>query len=410
MRTRRAELALAASFLIAGCGDTMDRVDLVVRDTVIAHEGADVSVQIVESPVDTAALERWQVGGTPMLDIGAISSPEQVTLFRVAGAYRLSGGRIVVADGGSSALLVFSSDGRLERTVGGPGEGPGEFRGLTHFARLPGDSLGVWDIANGRLTVFTAEGTRARDMRIGATPSSPRSNVIGVLADGSLLSRGFVDLGGAVPDGLERHNAALLHLHSDGALADSIGTIPGSEAFFESFDGGFSFYTVPFGRSTEIVAAGDRIYIGDSARPELLVRAPDGTPLRMIRWTQPSRPIRSSDVESARKHALAGMDASRSAGIERMFAALEMPETMPAFGSVRADADGNVWIQQYRTAWDEGSSMWLVFDDEGAVRGWAELPARFTPTDIGTDYVLGITRDHLDLEYVQLFRLTRTET
>src|SRR5690606_27795538 len=107
-------------------------------------------------------------------------------------------------------------------------------------------------------------------------------------------------------------------------------------------------------------------------RPELLARAPDGTPLRLVRWTQPSRSIRSSDVESARKHALAGMNASRSAGVERMFAALEMPKTMPAFGSVRADADGNVWVQQYRTAWDNGGSEWLVFGEDGALRATVE--------------------------------------
>lgn len=403
MRPKRVELLLAVLFS-AGCGADAERAAVAVRDTVVSHAGADVTVQIVESPVDTTALERWRVGGTPTTEIGA---DDAITLFRVAGAYRLSDGRIVVADGGSSTLKVFAADGALERAIGGPGEGPGEFRSITHFARLPGDSLGVWDIGNGRLTVFTADGVRVRDMRIGATPGSPRSSVIGVFGDGSLLSRGFIDLGGDEPNGLERHRAELLHLHADGNVADSLGAIPGTEAYFHSFEGGFSIYSVPFARSTEIIAAGDRVHIGDTDRPELRTHAADGTPLRFVRWRGQQREVRAEDIDRAREHALEDVDDNRSAGVERMFADLTMPATMPAFGSIRADDEGNVWVRQYRNEWDEGPSEWLVFDEDGGLRALVELPSGFTPTHIGNDHVLGIMRDELDLEYVQLYTLTK---
>ena len=35
------------------------------------------------------------------------------------------------------------------------------------------------------------------------------------------------------------------------------------------------------------------------------------------------------------------------------------------------------------------------------------MPARFTPLEIGTDYVAGLWRDPDDVEYVSLYRLLK---
>jgi hypothetical protein len=139
-----------------------------------------------------------------------------MALFRVAGAVRLADGRIVVADGVSSSLKVFDAHGSLQRTLGGAGEGPGEFRGLNLFTRLRSDSLIVFDFQLGRLTIFDPTFAVAREVRIGAAANSPRANIIGVFADASMIGRGFVDLGGRSPSGLERHASVVYHIASDG--------------------------------------------------------------------------------------------------------------------------------------------------------------------------------------------------
>lgn len=398
---------IAALLLIGGCAGESGRDLVMTRDTVVTHDGSEVTAQIVESAAELADLPAWRIDATPAMDIGALDAPQQVPLFRVSGAYRLADGRVVVADGGSSEVKVFESDGALAQTIGGPGEGPGEFRRMTYFGRLPGDSLAVWDMGQGRLTVFSPEGTRARETRIGATPESPRSSIVGVFGDATLLSRGFVNLGGRVPDGLERHETEAFHLATDGTLLDSIGSVAGGAAFFRSFDGGFSVYTPPFGRSTEIIAAGSRLYIADSERPEIRVLTPDGTPVRIVRWAQRPRTISAADIERARENALEIASEGQHPDIERMYAEIAMPDAMPAFSRVRVDRDGGIWVQLYRTQWDEGMSTWLVFEDDGSLRASIDLPPEFTPSDIGRDWILGVERNVLDLEFVRLYTLHR---
>jgi hypothetical protein len=406
IRDRRGALT-AALLLMGGCAADGGGDMVMTRDTVVMHHGSDVTVQIVESAAELDDVAAWRVDATPAMDIGALDAPQQVALFRVSGAYRLADGRVVVADAGSSEIKVFGSDGELTQTIGRPGEGPGEFRRMSYFGRLPGDSLAVWDLGQARLTVFSPDGTRSRETRIGATPESPRSSVAGVFGDGTLLSRGFVNLGDRVPDGLERHETEVFHLAADGTLLDSIGNVIGGESFFRAVEGGFSFYTPPFGRTTEMIAAGSRLYIADSERPEIRVLTPDGMPVRIVRWAQRPRTISDADIERARDNALESASDDQHPGIERMFADIPMPESMPAFSRVRVDRDGGLWVQLYRTQWDEGMSTWLVFDDEGGLRASIDLPPEFTPTDIGRDWVLGIERNVLDLEFVRLYTLHR---
>lgn len=406
-KTTEVRLCLAAMLLVSACAADGGPGLVTVRDTVVMHDGAQVTIEVVESELVEEELATWRVDSIPALNLGGLDGPEQVALFRVTGAYRLSDGRVVVADGGSSELKIFDGGGALTGTLGGPGEGPGEFRQLSYIGLLPGDSLAVWDMGLARLTVFGPDGVRARDVRIGAAAESPQSSVTGVFSDGSIMSRGFIDLGGREPDGLERHRSAVLHLTAMGTLGDTVGSFVTGETYFRAFEGGFSFYTPPFARTTEVMAAGDRVYVADSEHPEIRVLAVDGMPLRLMRWSAPIREITQADVDRARDLALAGVSEGRRPDVERMFAEMPMHATMPAFAKLRVDRDGNVWVQRYRTEWDEGKSEWLIFDTSGQLTARAELPPGLNPTDIGSGFVLGIERDALDLEYVRLYSLHR---
>jgi len=77
-------------------------------------------------------------------------------------------GRVWVLDNQNREVRVFGPDGRHVRTVGGAGEGPGEFRNPNGIARDPGTGrIWVVDPATGRYTVFDTAGslveTRPRD-------------------------------------------------------------------------------------------------------------------------------------------------------------------------------------------------------------------------------------------------------
>jgi hypothetical protein len=69
-------------------------------------------------------------------------------------------------------------------------------------------------------------------------------------------------------------------------------------------------------------------------------------------------------------------------------------------------ADGDLWVADYRRPSDT-QPRWTVFDSTGQMLGAVAMPERFTPYDIGADYVLGTWRDELDVEHVQLYALEK---
>lgn len=133
-----------------------------------------------------------------------------------------------IANGGSNEIRFYSSDGSFRSALGGPGDGPGEFRSLARIFLLEPDSLLAFD-AGGRVTVFGPEsqvvqtfdvpwlrdGLQATEyVRIGArefaalvkTPRDPREHVDGTLRDTVELiltnagARGYRRTGVLLPD------------------------------------------------------------------------------------------------------------------------------------------------------------------------------------------------------------------
>ncbi|HEX9729111.1 MAG TPA: 6-bladed beta-propeller [Gemmatimonadales bacterium] len=111
----------------------------------------------------SAEVERW-VASEPIVEIGVIEGNPDLELFEATSSIRLSDGRIVVANTGTSELRFFDRSGRFERAAGGRGGGPGEFRFLRRIARLPGDSILALDWI--RASVFDPAGAFVRTQPI----------------------------------------------------------------------------------------------------------------------------------------------------------------------------------------------------------------------------------------------------
>jgi hypothetical protein len=102
---------------------------------------------IVAHPVATLGDPTDPAGVVPGAEVAADSA---ATRFYVSS--RTFGDRI----------FVFGQDGRLMRTQGRPGEGPGEFAGQLFLDVGPGDSLHVLQSRPARYTVWTPAGELAR--------------------------------------------------------------------------------------------------------------------------------------------------------------------------------------------------------------------------------------------------------
>lgn len=74
-------------------------------------------------------------------------------------------------------------------------------------------------------------------------------------------------------------------------------------------------------------------------------------------------------------------------------------EPLPPIGALLGDAEGNAWVGEYpRVSPDR--PRYRVFAPDGAWLGWVRTPPRTEILDIGTDRILAIQRDPLDVEAV----------
>ena len=115
------------------------------------------------------------------------SQVDEYLLSRVATVRRLDDGSILLANSGSASLRHYDAGGRFIRSIGGQGEGPGEFRGLSWFAVLPGDSLVAFDRMLRRVSLFDLDGAFLGSTAV--TPNVPDGvpTPLASWTDGSLL-------------------------------------------------------------------------------------------------------------------------------------------------------------------------------------------------------------------------------
>lgn len=97
--------------------------------------------------------------------VGLLGHPEDDTSVRedatdaVCTVSRLSTGDFLVSTGvGGGEILMYGKSGRIERRIGRPGQGPGEFGTHLTIWLAPGDTLHVFDQGNARVQTFDAAG------------------------------------------------------------------------------------------------------------------------------------------------------------------------------------------------------------------------------------------------------------
>jgi len=124
----------------------------------------------------------WRVEEDLRLGSGEGQGPEAERFGRIMSVVSDSRGMIYVLDVTSQEVTVFDATGAFLHTIGGRGNGPGEFAGAFSMAIGPGDTLWVRDQRAGRYSAFAADGTFVRSHREGIQNTSIPG---AVLNDGS---------------------------------------------------------------------------------------------------------------------------------------------------------------------------------------------------------------------------------
>jgi hypothetical protein len=125
--------------------------------------------------------------------------------------------RLWVFDRASQRIFVFSADGKLIRTVGRRGSGPGEFAFNNGMVPLADSGVAVWDSQNARVSFFDAMGEFRTSWRTPAGFST--SNGLITDRSGALYLRRPVT---APREGEILGRMGLVRLGVDGAHSDSM--------------------------------------------------------------------------------------------------------------------------------------------------------------------------------------------
>ena len=319
---------------------------------------------------------------------------------------RLTDGSIAVADAGSNEIRFYSPTGEYTQTVGREGEGPGEFQRLTSLDRFRGDSLMAFDYWARRVTVLGPDRQVARVI----TLQLPFLWKLFPLADTNfvcLLSWPSVLIEEG-EEGLVRMPVPVVRFSMTGEVIDTVATAAGGDEVRILGEYGFSSARPLFGRQSQLGVVDGSVLLGSATQLQYRLYAPDGTLKRIVRVPEYELRLRDEELQTEMATILGDNPSPRMrVHLDR----LPVPENRPAYSKLVVGSEGCVWAEKHigelRTWLKMESSKWEVFSSDGEWLGAVWTPARFTVFEIGADYLLGVFRDELDVEHVQVLRLFR---
>ena len=91
----------------------------------------------------------------------------------------------------------------------------------------------------------------------------------------------------------------------------------------------------------------------------------------------------------------------------RHLESLGVPATRPAYGDLKVDHEGNMWVAEYFIP-GLTPRRWVVFRPDGWLVGRVTVPDRFSVFDIGKDWMAGLWRDELGVEHVRIHRIDKS--
>ncbi len=299
---------------------------------------------------------------------------------RIAGAVRLTDGRIAVGDGGSTQLRFYDAGGTYLSALGRKGDGPGELPGLSTVHWLPGDVIAVG--SREIVSLFSPAGKLVGRIDLYRPPPpmlEGEKALMAIFPGGTFVAgniRHWRQTGHAPRTGLRWTDSVhLVVLGPSNRLVATVGDLP---ARVMEWGKEYDLFSPPHAPTLTYASSADRFFVGFGSDYTIRVFTAFGRPAMVIRR------------RAAPTLARGGQQVVR----------------VPAFDRLIADRVGNLWVREGGSAPGTPTS-WSVFNPAGRWLGDVPIPAGFTPTDIGTDYVLGVSRDADDVEAVALYRLTR---
>lgn len=307
-------------------------------------------------------------------------------------------------------VRIFSPEGRLLRSVGGQGRGPGEFDAIASVAVLPGDSVFVYDAALRRITVFEPGTWRpAYQVQVGRDQHLPAMQVQRVRGGRALwaaFERAYT-FGGSTRGG-PRGGSVVAHLlNADGSQwRESVLSVRERENLV--FHDPDAVGPNPFGRTTHLAfASRDRVVAQWSDSLAFDVYSVDGQHLKTVRpaWAPPRRPITPRERDSV---VTALSDAMIGPAQVRRALAEHGATTWPLTQDMIVDDHDRVWVGITGSRGEP--HHWTAFDLDGARVAQVDLPVNARLRLVRGSSAYGVELDENDVPRVVIYDLKPTST
>lgn len=340
----------------------------------------------------------------PVLSLGGPDAEGPTQFSRIEAIHVDARGRLWVADGQSAELRIFLPNGSHLRTVGGRGEGPGEFQRVRLLGSFRGDSVAVWDNGLARLTVLDGQGDLARteQMVAGGAPSIRCSDVF---EDGSLLGQvpTVLSAGSLEPGRILGDSAHLVRYYPKDSTQRPWAASPGPRWLWT----GRSQIPLPFTANAGFDLRGEELHLVSGTGFRVLVFK-GGEVIRIYGIDKDPRRVRQEDIEAYRGFVREFLPEDTRGEYLSSLESPELPEYLPAYSDVLVSSSSHVWARLYSPD-ALGPGSWHVYDEGGVWLGSVETPPRLWVRYVAKDRIAGVWRDALGVEHVRVYRLHLAE-
>ena len=327
------------------------------------------------------------------------TAPDGAPVFGlVAGAVRLADGTIVVGDASSSSLKFFDRRGRLARTAGRHGQGPGEFQLLRRLMQCGPDSVFALDAFGGRVSVFSASSRFVRQSTLprgASVVACSRNGVLALLkADPAVRPEATA---------VQRLSATLQLADASGAGTRDLGSVTAGEIVAS----GNGWLPRPGGPDVSIAVGRNRAVACPSDSGAVAAYGLNGVRLPSIPLPGPSRAPSRRFLERSAETVTSAMPAGAFRdSLRQRLMRLPPPATMPPCSKILIDPSGDVWVVLSQPG-DSVTSIAVFGDDDHRV-GSLTLPAEMEVLEVGLDYLLSSGETGGGEPWVRMYRVRRT--
>ena len=360
----------------------------------------------------------FRLSAMPLLEIGREGNPAfQFT--SITSVRLFDDGRVVVSDAGAREIRVFASDGAHLITLGGPGDGPGEFQSLDGLWTIEQTVIRAWDAESQRITTFSADPLDAsvQTQRVHTPVNSglrnPPQAFLGAFPNGDAVLASLAFGGSPGPGPIPVADRWFLgRFGPDGTFRELLGELRGMRRLRG--------FPLPFSPLPRVALAGDSVFVADGYEARISLLVPERVPSPGD-FVFPSR-VETPSVGEVWESLEAALEAEGgSLFLERMDD-MPRPEAFPEVGGMlpaeesTGRPNGILWMQRYNPFVDSvwlgdvllrpsAGGEWILFDGDGTVTAILRVPDTFIPMHIAGDRLAGIVIDLLGVERVAVYSL-----